>query len=114
MVSDFNFKFGYVMGVFHGFLHTAGYYTTIVSQSGLVKEQSIRDWIENLTDILYFGSSPRDMIAGLNEFYKDDLNKKIPVHRLMTVVCKKVDGVLNPEEVDIELQKLRSEARKKK
>ena len=111
--ADINFKSGYVMGVFHGFIHTAGSLTKIINQSGLVKEQHIKDWIEEITHIFYFGCSKGVMILAIDEIYKSASNKKIPVHRLMTVVCKRMEGLLSAGEFKKELQKLRSEVQKK-
>ena len=60
-----------------------------------------------LADDLLAGVSYGQIIEGIDYFYKDYANKKIPVFHLAQLTCKRVKGQISQPDIEKELIKLR-------
>jgi len=109
-VDDQLWRLGYLEGLGHGNILTMSELVTYVRESGLLTEDQIQTMVSSYgdrSDIYLVGATYGQVMDGVNELYKDYANKKIPVHCLATIVCKRVRGELDIEDMERELQRLR-------
>jgi len=82
----------------------------------LLKYQWQKDKMEELITLKtksYFfidigGANNEQIIAGIDELYKDYANKNIPIFAVATLVTKRITGKIKTEDVEKELSKLRT------
>lgn len=108
------FKLGHIIGIRHGALHAVAQYNIQLELQGLLTRQNVIKSVKIHNQILgFYGATNGQVIEGVNEAYKDYLNKMITVPDIMHLVFRKIRGELGTEEMEKELQKLRAAASKK-
>lgn len=109
-----SFKLGYVEGITQGYLHCYVIIQTLLElyqdSISLSEYQDIMLRSDTCSKLLYYsvtGMTYGQMIAGIDQFYKDYRNRKITIEDVLYLVRMEIDGKSDAE-IDSVTRKFRS------
>jgi hypothetical protein len=112
--ADISMKLGYLSGLEQGDIIGGRGIIIALREKYAWTDEKLNELIDsslgNLDpdELRWNGATKGQMRLGIDGFYKDYANKKIPVYALASLVCKRVRGEISEEGVGEELLRLRA------
>jgi hypothetical protein len=109
--AGISIKVGYLIGLYHGQIASSNNIYDALEQDYSWEKDTIARLMTDInrySDLSLGGAKWADVILGIDKYYQDSANKRIPVFSIATLVSRELRGELSQAEATAALLQLRS------